>query len=99
MAGDVHRPGGQWRAVGGAPVRRIGATWRRPLATDVMGESTPAQRSDRRSLPAPRRACPTRVRCVRRCSDVAARDVAGRARSGVPRQIQFAEQVFKRDFL
>jgi hypothetical protein len=30
---------------------------------------------------------------------VAARGVAGKARSGVPRQIQFAEQVFKRDFL
>jgi hypothetical protein len=50
MAGDVCRPGGQWCAVGGAPVRRIGATWRHPLATDVTGESTPAQRSDRRSL-------------------------------------------------
>jgi hypothetical protein len=33
--------------VGGAPVRWIGATWRRPLATDVTGEFTPAQRSDR----------------------------------------------------
>jgi hypothetical protein len=50
MAGYVRRPGSQWRAVGGAPVRWIGATWRRPLATDVTGESTPTQRSDRRSL-------------------------------------------------
>jgi hypothetical protein len=50
MAGDVRRPGGQWRAADGAPVRWIGATWRRPLATDVTGESTLAQRSDRRSL-------------------------------------------------
>jgi hypothetical protein len=49
MVGDVCRLGGQWRAVGGAPVRWIGATWRRPLATDITGEFTPAQRSDRRS--------------------------------------------------
>jgi hypothetical protein len=46
MVGDVRRLGGQWCAVGGAPVRWIGATWRRPLATDVTGEFTPAQRSD-----------------------------------------------------
>jgi hypothetical protein len=50
MAGDMHRPGGQWRAVGGPPVWWIGATWCCPLATDVTGESTPAQRSDQRSL-------------------------------------------------
>jgi hypothetical protein len=50
MAGDVRRPGSQWRAVGGAPVRWIGSNWCRPLATDVTGESTLAQRSDRRSL-------------------------------------------------
>jgi hypothetical protein len=49
MVGDVRRLGGQWRAVGGVPVRRIGATWRCPLATDVTVEFTPAQRSDRRS--------------------------------------------------
>jgi hypothetical protein len=47
----------------------------------------------------PRRVRPTRVRRVWWCSDVAARDVAGRARSSVPRQNQFAEQVFKCDFL
>jgi hypothetical protein len=50
MAGDVRRPGGQWRAVGGASVRWIGATWHGPLATIVTGESTPTQRSDRWSL-------------------------------------------------
>jgi hypothetical protein len=49
MVGNVRRLGGQWRAVGGAPVRWIGATWRHPLATDVTGEFTPTQRSDRRS--------------------------------------------------
>jgi hypothetical protein len=50
MADDVRRPGGQWRTADGALVRWIGATWRRPLATDVTGEYTLAQRSDRRSL-------------------------------------------------
>jgi hypothetical protein len=50
-------------------------------------------------IPAPRCARPTRVRRVRRRSDVAARDVAGGARSDVPRQNQFAEEVFKHDFL
>jgi hypothetical protein len=49
MVGDVRRLGGQWHAVGGAPVRLIGATWRCLLATDVTGEFTLAQRSDRRS--------------------------------------------------
>jgi hypothetical protein len=47
----------------------------------------------------PRRAHPTRVRRIRRCSDVAAHDVAPRARSGVREQKQFDESIFKFDFL
>jgi hypothetical protein len=50
MAGNVRRPDGQWRTVRGAPVRWIGATWRGPLATNIMGEFTPTQRSYRWSL-------------------------------------------------
>jgi hypothetical protein len=50
MAGDVRRLDGQWRAAGGAPIRWIGATWHGPLATNVTGEFTPTQRSDRWSL-------------------------------------------------
>jgi hypothetical protein len=49
MVGDVRSLGDQWRDVGGAPVRRIGATWRCPLAMDVTGEFTPVQHNNRRS--------------------------------------------------
>jgi hypothetical protein len=74
MVGDVRRLDGQWRAMSGAPVRRIGATWHCPLATDVTGEFTPAQRPA--VTPTPRCARPTWVRRVWRCADMAARDVA-----------------------
>jgi hypothetical protein len=59
MAGDVRRPGGQWRAAGGAPVRWIGATWHGPLAMNVTGEFTLTQHSDRWSL----RRLAVRARC------------------------------------
>jgi hypothetical protein len=49
--------------------------------------------------PAPRRACPTRVRHVRRRFDVAAHDIALGVCSSVREQKQFAESVFKIDFL
>jgi hypothetical protein len=42
--------------------------------------------------PAPRRARPTRVRRVRRRTDVAARDVAAERAPAFPGQIQFAER-------
>jgi hypothetical protein len=98
MAGDVRRPGGQRRAVGGLPVRRIGATWRHPLATDVTGESTPAQRSDRQSL-----RC-LGMRAQRGYGAYGGTPTWPRATSQAERapafqQHQFAEQVFKRDFL
>jgi hypothetical protein len=50
MAGDMGRPGGQWRTAGGASVRWIGATWHGPLATNVTEQFTPTQHSDRWSL-------------------------------------------------
>jgi hypothetical protein len=49
--------------------------------------------------PAPRHACLTRVRHVRQRSDVVAHDVALGVRSSVREQKQFAESVFKIDFL
>jgi hypothetical protein len=94
MAGDVHRPGGQWRA---GPV-----DWRH-LARSTCHERHGGVHADAAQqplvTPAPRRARPTWVRHIRRRSDMAAHDVALGVRSGVHEKKQFAESVFKIDFL
>jgi hypothetical protein len=52
-----------------------------------------------RGFPTHRHARPTRVRRVRRHSDVAVHDVTPGALSGIRKQNQFAELIFKFDFL
>jgi hypothetical protein len=47
----------------------------------------------------PRRAHPTRVRRIRRVADVATHDVTAERASGDPGRFQFAEAVFKLNFL
>jgi hypothetical protein len=98
MAGGMRRSGGQWRATGGAlagglappgtihlPRASRGSSRRRSAATGGRS-GTSACTPDAGTA---RTAACRRGRARR----------SDRARSGVPRHFQFAEPVFKRDFL
>jgi hypothetical protein len=75
MAGDVRRPGSQWRT---AVVRRSDglAPPGRPTFHERHGGARAVAAQRPVVTPAPRRACPTRVWHVQQRADVAARDVA-----------------------
>jgi hypothetical protein len=96
MAGDVRRPGGQWRAPGGAPVG--GST---PSGTAHLPR-TACVSSRRRNATTDGRSgassCTPDTGTARTaaCRHGRARR-RGRARLGVPRRLQFAKVVFKFD--
>jgi hypothetical protein len=98
MVGDVRRPGGQWRATGDAlagglappgtvhlPRASRGGSRRRSAATSGHSGTSVC-------------ALDAGTACTVACRRGRARR-HGRARSGVPRRFQFAEPVFKRDFI
>jgi hypothetical protein len=69
------------------------------LATDGPSECSPAVAQRPAATPAPRRACPKRVRRVRRVADVAAHDIAPKCVSAFPVLLAFHSSVFKIAFL
>jgi hypothetical protein len=98
MAGDVRRSGGQWRATGGAPAGGLAPPGAVHLPRPSRGSSrrcsgaTDGGSGDSACAPdagTARTAACRRARARRR----------DRARSGVPGQFQFADTVFKHDFL
>jgi hypothetical protein len=97
MAGDVRCSGGQWRATGGAPAGGLAPPGAVHLPRPSWGSSR--CHSERPMVaPAPRRACPTGVRRVRRLADVAALDVAVERAPAFPANfnslIQFSNTCF-----
>jgi hypothetical protein len=99
MLGDVRLPR-RPMACGGRCAGECGlATWHHPSGRGRHAQEHTDAAQGPLDIPAPRRARPTRVRRVRRRSDVAAHDVALGTRSGVREPNQFAESIFKFDFL
>jgi hypothetical protein len=99
MFGDVPLPR-RTMACGGQCASECGlATWHHPSGHGRHAQEPAGAVHGPLDIPTPRRERPTWVRHVRRCSDVAAHDVALGVRSGVREQKQFAESVFKIDFL
>jgi hypothetical protein len=84
-----------WRCVGECGL----ATWHHPSGRGRHAQEHTGAAQGQLDIPAPRRVRPTRVQRIRRRSDVAAHDVAIGTRSGVPDPKQFAESIFKFDFL
>jgi hypothetical protein len=99
MLGDVRLPqrpmAHGWRCTGECGL----ATWHHPSGRGCHAQEHTSAAQGPLDIPAPRRAHPTRVRHVQRRSDVVAHDVALGTRSGVREPNQFAESIFKFDFL
>jgi hypothetical protein len=84
-----------WRCAGECGL----TTWHHPSGRGRHAQEHTGAAQGPLSIPAPRRARPTRVRRVRRRSDMATHDVALGTRSGVHEPNRFAESIFKFDFL
>jgi hypothetical protein len=98
MFGDVRLPR-RPMACGGRCAGECGlATWHHPSGRGRHAQEPAGAAHGPLDIPAPRRACPTRVRRVRRRSDVSVHDVVLGVRSDVCEKKQFAESVFKIDF-
>jgi hypothetical protein len=98
MAGDVRRSGGQLRATGGAPAGGLAPPGAVHLPRASRGSSRRhSAATDGRSGAS---ACAPDVGTVRTTACRRGRTRRrGRARSGVPGHFQFADTVFKHDFL
>jgi hypothetical protein len=99
MLGDVRLPrrpmARGWRSAGECGL----ATWHHPSSCGRHAQEHTGGTQGPLDIPAPRRAQPTRVRRLRRCSDVVVHDVALGTHSGVREPKQFAESIFKFVFL
>jgi hypothetical protein len=84
-----------WRCAGECGL----ATWHHPNGRGCHAQEHTGAAQGLLDIPAPRCARPTRVRRVRWRSDVAVHDAALGTRSGVREPNQFAESIFKFDFL